>query len=173
MEGVWTKIAKGFWFVSPFLLVMFLELFSFYPFHIPNMAVIRPCFALVAIYYFAVYAPWRFGMIMAFTAGLLADSLFMVPFGTYALVFVLLFKVAEALRRFLVDKPFYIVWIGFGIFALVANLLMWFAVAFVAGHFTAFLPMIVSYSILVAIYPLVSFLCFLLLKLLLKVNRYE
>ncbi len=149
---------------APFLLVLFLELLGALPLRIPFFSIVAPPLALIPVYYWAVYNPWRFGMFAAFLCGLFLDILFMLPLGVNALIFTLLYYSVNRLRRFIAGKPFYVSWLGFAFFGTAALWLEWFLVSLFYRKFIDFTLVMVSDAFMIAFYPLVALFCYLLIN---------
>ena len=125
IPGLWIKLDALARTCSPFAITLVLVLFSIVPAHIPGYARIAPLFPLMAVYHWAVNRPELLPAIAVFTIGLLVDTLGGTPIGVNALVFLAVYGVVVAQRRFLLGKPFWIAWLGFALTAAVAALQTW------------------------------------------------
>lgn len=125
IQGLWIKLDALARKCSPFAITLVLVLFSIVPAHIPGYARIAPLFPLMAVYHWAVNRPELLPAIAVFTIGLLVDTLGGTPIGVNALVFLAVYGVVVAQRRFLLGKPFWIAWLGFALTAAVAALQTW------------------------------------------------
>jgi rod shape-determining protein MreD len=143
----------------PAALTLLLMLFALTPTHVPGFASVMPMFALMAIYFWAIYRPENLGYGAAFGFGLLQDLLSGGPIGASALVFLLCQFVVLNQQKFFNAKPFVVIWFGFVFVAAGATLLRWLAVGLIApSGFTPVGPMFASYLITVALFPVVGWL---------------
>ncbi|MBR7158297.1 MAG: rod shape-determining protein MreD [Alphaproteobacteria bacterium] len=165
MNALYELAKKVFYLTAPFLLVVFLELVGALPIHMPAFSSVAPPLALIPVYYWAVHAPWRFGMFQAFFSGLLLDILFMLPLGINALIFTLLYYFLNRLRRFIAGKPFYVSWLGFALFGTVALMAEWFLVSLSSRQFIGFAGVLISDVFMIVVYPLIALLCYGLIRL--------
>ena len=156
---VFTYLAETLRFYSPKLLTLFILLFSLAPTYLPGYSAVRPNFMLIPVFYWAVYKPENFSVIAAFTFGLMQDLLEETPLGVNTLVFTVFYILAESQRRFLSNKPFTSVWVGFAVLSFIILFLNWLIIAINYGRFSPFGTAFVGYLILLAAYPVVVWPC--------------
>lgn len=159
--------------IAPFALIIILELLSFIPFFISKSFLIGSDLALAAVFYWAVYAPARFRLCSAFAAGICSDILFMTPFGSQTLIFVLVFQSITKIRKFILPKTFRVVWLFFMLLSTLSSLLIWIIISLVYQQLCALTPILVNAIISWLCYPVVVLCCNLLLKILQRVRPYE
>ena len=85
----------------------------------PSLALKAPLF-MIAIYYWSTFYPPLMPSWLCFSAGLILDIITLTPLGTQALIFTGLKKVTLSQRAYLVNQPFTIYWLIFGLFYAVA-----------------------------------------------------
>jgi rod shape-determining protein MreD len=100
--------------VVPFVTSAFAVILSVVPVHVPGLAIATPAFALMAIYHWSIYRPDLLPPSGVFAIGLALDLLNGTPYlGVSSLMLLLARSLVLAGRRFVVNKPFAIVWAGF------------------------------------------------------------
>jgi len=114
---------------TPFGLTVLLTLLNVLPLHIPGMARVMPLLPLIAIYHWAVNRPHLMPAYVVFLVGLLQDILTGSPLGVSAIVFLGVYGVIASQRRFLVDKSFAVIWLGFSLVAAGASAANWLLVS--------------------------------------------
>lgn len=141
----------------PVALTLLLMLFALTPTNVPGLAPAMPMFALMSVYFWAIYRPEMMGYGAAFSLGLLEDLLTSTPIGCTALVFLLTQWIVLRQQKFFNAKPFVVTWFAFIFVAAGAALIRWIAVGFIADSgFTPVGPSFASYLITVAVYPLIG-----------------
>jgi len=110
---------------SPVLLTLALVILNILPLPLPDFARVAPVLPLMAIYHWSVYAPELMPTPAVFGIGLLFDILSGAPLGANALMFLVAYGLVSAQRRFLIGKPFFIIWSGFAIVAAGAGVFSW------------------------------------------------
>lgn len=159
--------------ISPFLLVLIMEILPCL-FRTSSMAsLIGPSPALCVIFFWAVHAPYRFSGTSAFIAGLCADILFMLPLGSLALIFFIVFQCVKLFRRFLLQKEFVFAWIAFAVVSLLSHVLLWIILSLLFTNFAAFLPILFNFVFSAALYPIIADICGHLLSFLIRRDAYE
>jgi rod shape-determining protein MreD len=109
----------------PAFLSVILVLLSAVPFYIPGYGPVAANWALMAVFYWAVYRPELMPNLLAFALGLFLDILVGAPPGMNALVLVLVRAVVMTQARIFRDISFPVLWCGFALVALAAALLKW------------------------------------------------
>lgn len=142
--------------LGPFATCLLLVLLTVAPMRVPLFDSAAPLLPLMAVFHFGLFRPGLLPHWLALLFGLLLDLLSGGPVGVNAVVMLMVRHFVEANQRFLVDKPFPVIWFGYalasagavaGIWAL-TSMLYWLALD--PG------PAIFQYVVSLAIYPLVS-----------------
>ena len=143
---------------SPLSLTLFLVLVAVAPLRIPEYARVAPDFALMSVFFWTVHRPDLMRPWWAFVIGLFADILSGTPLGINALVYVLVHGALIAQHKVFRGKPFGLIWIGFGIIALVAGTIGYLAGFILTGAMIR--PGLWATHVMVtfACYPLVGWL---------------
>ena len=121
---------------------------------IPYIGGVTPSLVLVAVYYWAIYRPDLFRPSFVFGLGLLNDALHFLPLGLSAIVFLGIYQLAYANRRYFVGQVFYMIWFGFALLAVLASAVSWGALSLYYGEGLTLLPVVVQCAITVALFPL-------------------
>lgn len=121
---------------------------------IPFAGSVSPSFILVAIYYWAIYRPDLFRPLVVFILGLLNDAIHFLPMGLSALIFLGVYQLAFAHRRYFVGQVFLMLWFGFSLLAFLAMFAMWAALSVFHGQMMTLVPVFVQYGLTVALFPL-------------------
>lgn len=138
-----------------------------------SVAFIGPSLAFAVLFYWALYVPDRFGITAAFISGLIADLVFIMPLGSLTLVFTAAYQTVKSLRRFLVQKPFYVVWLGFTVLSAAAHFVLWTIISVMFGTTAAIFPVIINFFFSVALYPFMAEVANLTLRYLIRIKIYE
>ena len=143
----------------PFGVTLILMLFALTPTCVPGLANITPMYALMAVYFWAIYRPDLLGYGATFSIGVLEDLLAGTPLGSGALVLLLCQRVVFHQQKFFNNKPFGIIWLAFALVALGAGLLRWLCVGLAApSGFTPIGQTLTSTLMSVAMYPVIGWL---------------
>jgi rod shape-determining protein MreD len=142
----------------PFLTTVLFAFFSIIPLNLPGFAVVMPAFALMAVFHWTVYRPDLLPLSAVFASGLLLDLLNGTPYvGISALVFLIGRSAVMGQRKFFVNRPFAIVWLGFLVLAVTSFLLLWALVSGLHGSFIDLRPFTFQAVLTVACYPAASY----------------
>lgn len=144
---------------SPKILTVLILLFSIAPTYLPGYSSVRPCLTLIPIFYWAVYRPADFSVLSAFFTGLFLDLLEGTPLGINTLVFTVFYLTTDSQRRFLIGRPFILVWFGFAVLSFFAYFLKWLFVSINYAVFTPVSIAFVSYLLLLLSYPVIAWPC--------------
>jgi rod shape-determining protein MreD len=132
---------------------MFLVILGLIPWHVPGIAVVTPAFVLIAIYFWSVYHPQLLPYWLTFLIGVVQDLLLGLPIGQGALGLLLFQGFVVSQRRFLLTKPFLVVWWGFAIIAPLGALIAWAIASIVRDAVIPVVPVVVQTAITVLLYP--------------------
>ena len=104
---------KIFWMSSPFLMGLFLILFSLVPVNL--LPYYHQSFPFITgiIFYFSIFNPKVLNVFLVFLLGVINDVTTSLPLGFYAFGFVLIFFLVSLLRSYFVDMVFTQLWIMF------------------------------------------------------------
>jgi rod shape-determining protein MreD len=111
--------------LGPFALTLAFVLGSAVPLPIPGSEAVAPWLALMCVFYWSLYRPDLMPAVAVFAIGIFEDALTGMTIGISAAVFVLVHATVNAQRRFFLNKPFAIVWLGFALIAFGAFAAAW------------------------------------------------
>jgi len=121
----WQRLDRWARRLTPFGLTLILVLVNVLPMQIPGMARVMPLLPLIAIYHWAVNRPHLMPVYAVFIIGLLQDALSGAPMGLNILIYLAVYGIVAAQRRFLVGKSFAVVWLGFTLITAGAMFVGW------------------------------------------------
>jgi len=143
---------------TPTLLTLLLIILDAIPLRVPQLAVIMPAFALMAVYYWTLYRPDLVPAPAVFGIGLFQDILGGGPLGVDAFVLLAVHGVVLTQRRVLMRRPFAVGWAGFVAVALGAFVVNWIVMAVLSLSLFNPLAAGLQYVMTVALYPPVAWL---------------
>jgi len=144
--------------LSPVLLTLMLVIINILPFPLPDFARVVPVLPLIAIYHWSVYAPELMPTPAVFVVGLLFDILVGAPPGLNALIFLVVYGIVSGQRRFLIGKPFHIVWSGFAVVAAFAGAVSWVLTSAYYEHILNTEAFLVQGAITIGFFPVLDWL---------------
>ena len=115
-----------------------------------------PDITLPMVYYWGVFQPRTLLVPSFLFIGLLEDILLGAFFGTTALVWLITYFATQTQRKFLGEKGFLIIWIGFSIICLVAYGVKSFIYIYASDKLPSLNHIFLSYLFTLALYPLVA-----------------
>lgn len=140
--------------LSPLAICLLLVLVSVAPLRVPVLATASPLLPLMAIYHFGLFRPALLPNWLVLALGLLIDLLSGNPVGIHAVVLLMVRHFVEANQRFLVDKPFAVIWFGYALASAGAAAGIWALTCFLMWLPLDPRPVIFQYLIALALYPL-------------------
>lgn len=150
----------------PYVFIVLFFLLDMVPIHIPPFGEIRPCFTIMAIFYWAIYRPTLIPNWIVFLLGLALDLVSGLPMGINAFIFLLVYWIISDQRRVFVGQPFLTVMIGFTLVLGASNILRWALFCFLTGTHVPFLPVAGVIISGLFIFPLINILLHMIHKLL-------
>ena len=145
--------------LCPFLFCVFLILCSLIPFHLLPYYPYAVSWIFIPIFYFAIYNPKYLNAWSVFILGLILESLIQSPAGVISFCCVLMFFLANLLRKYLLELTFWPLW---GVFAAVLGTILLvecILVSLLVRYSISFKPAFVEFLILVLMYPLLMRFC--------------
>ena len=147
------RIARN---LIPFGLGMFLVIVGTLPLYIPGYGPVAADFALMAVFYWAIYRPDLLPPLAAFVIGLLQDFLVGAPPGMNALVLLAIHWFILGQRRFFQGKSFAVVWWAFALMATAASALLWLIAMAYHGRLLDATPAAFQGVLTMALYPFLT-----------------
>jgi len=152
----WQRLDSWACRMTPFGLSLVLVLLSVVPLHIPGFARVMPLLPLMAVFHWAVYRPELMPVYAVFLLGILQDALAGTPIGINAVVFLAVYGVVLAQRRFFAAKSFAIVWLGFALIAAGAAAASWVLVSSFNVTLVEAGALVYQYLLTVGVYPVLA-----------------
>ncbi len=143
----------------PFLLCLALILSSLLPFHLLPYYPYRFEWALVPIFYFAIYNPKVLSSWAVFILGVIAELFVQSPFGVIPFCFVLLYFIANFLRKYLIEMTFFLLWVVFAGVLLGLQILEYLLCELLTENHLSFQPVLVHFWMITLTYPFFIRLC--------------
>jgi rod shape-determining protein MreD len=128
------------------------------PIGIPQWGALAPPLMLIAVFYWSLARPDLMPPTAAFLLGLFQDLLSGAPIGCGALVMVATQWTMRGQQRFLVNRPFLLLWSAFIPVATAAALLEWAIYALLTLHAAPILGTLVRLTLGLALFPVVAWL---------------
>lgn len=123
----WQKLDQAGRRATPGVLSLLLVLFGAAPLYAPYYGPVAPVLPLIAVYYWSVHRPDLMPFWLVFLIGLLQDILTAGPTGLWAMILLACQWLLMGQRRFVVGRPFLLIWLGFVAVAAMALTLEWLA----------------------------------------------
>lgn len=115
--------------ITPFGLTVLLVLINILPLQILGLSTVMPLLPLMSIYLWAVHHPNLMPAYAVFLIGFLQDTLIGTPIGLHITTYLMVYGIVIWQRRFLVGKPFAVIWVGFSLVAAGATIANWLLVS--------------------------------------------
>jgi len=109
----------------PTLISLVLTLAVVLPVGLPHWGALAPPLLLISVFYWSTVRPDLMPPTAAFVLGLFQDLLTRSPLGSAALVMVLVQWTMRGQRRYLANRPFFLMWAAFVPVAVIAGVLDW------------------------------------------------
>lgn len=152
----WQKLDRGARSSAPFIAALLFTLLGMVPLRLPDYGTIAPSFALMAVFYWAVYRPDLLGPIAAAVLGFIYDVLSGAPLGLHTLVCLLTYSSVVSQRQLFLAHSFFILWWGYALTTLLAGALAWGLTCLVHWHFIAFDAVLFQAAAGIALFPPVA-----------------
>ena len=155
------KVSLRLWFhrLAPFFLCLLLILCHLVPYHFLPYYGYSIQWTFIPIFYFAIYNPKCLSAWAVFVLGCISELLIQSPLGVTIFEFVLVFFVANFLRKYLIELTFIPLWIVFSALLLVVELSSYALTSVLAQYPVAFQPIFVEFWVLALIYPFLMRFC--------------
>ncbi|MCQ2914904.1 MAG: rod shape-determining protein MreD [Alphaproteobacteria bacterium] len=141
----------------PKIVLIALLVFSYCPVYISGFSVMRPQLELIGIYFWTLHRPDRFGVLFAFSLGILADLFCSTPFGVNVIVYTLFYIALNSKNNLLINQSFYADW---GIFTLMLfpfMIVKWLIISIYYARFVVFKTTFGSIVLCALIFPFVVY----------------
>lgn len=150
-------LENGIRLMVPLLLLGVLFLFSVTALPWSVMGAVKPQLVLVAIYYWAIYRPTLVPPYLCFAVGLMIDIISGLPLGLNAVVLTLVQLVVRNQRQFLMAQAYFTIWAVFVLVGFLALFLEWGMFGLAQMIWPPILPVMLSATTTVLLFPVVTF----------------
>lgn len=120
----------------------------------PYIGSIAPMLGLSAIYYWAIYRPDLLRPFMVFALGVFNDMVHFLPMGLSALLFIGIYQIAFAQRRYFAKQSFLVLWSSFAGAAFLCSLVGWVVTSFYEAALLPTMPIFLQYLMTLLLFPL-------------------
>ncbi len=138
---------------GPAAVLLLLILLNAMPLHVPYVAAATPLLPLMAVFHYSLFRPHYLPNWLALLFGLLIDVLSGGPLAVNGLVFLCVRYFVAANQRFLIDKPFLMIWLGYALVSAGAVTATWALNAFLMWQPIDPRPAAFQFLMSLAIYP--------------------
>ena len=138
---------------APGAVTLILVLVGVTPTQLPYYSSIAPLLPLASVYYWGVHRPDLMPMWLIFMVGLLHDALTDSPIGLHAAILLLCQWVLLRQRRFLVGRPFVVLWGGYAAVAVGVSLVEWIGTGLYDLAVAPARPVLVRTVLTIALFP--------------------
>jgi rod shape-determining protein MreD len=118
----------------PVLISAVLALAAILPVGLPQWGTLAPPFLLIGVFYWSIVRPDLLPPTAAFLLGLFQDLLTGMPIGSGALIMVITQWTMRGQQRYLINRPFFLMWAAFGPVVMIAGVLDWLIYALLTFH---------------------------------------
>jgi rod shape-determining protein MreD len=143
----------------PGVMLLLLVLISILPLRLTAFAMVAPMLTLMGLYYWSVHRPDLVPMGLVFVIGLLQDAMMGAPMGIHAFVFMMCRWVIASQRRFLIGRPFLVLWWGFLVVAALTAVLEWSLYSIIIGRVLPVEPAVFRTLMTMGAFPALAWIC--------------
>jgi rod shape-determining protein MreD len=142
----------------PTVISLVLTLAVVLPIGLPQWGVLAPPLLLIAVFYWSIVRPDLMPPTAAFVLGLFQDLLTHSPLGSGALVMVLTQWTMRGQRRYLANRPFFLMWAAFAPVVAIAGALDWLIYALLNFHAVSVLGALARMVLGFVLFPVIAWL---------------
>jgi rod shape-determining protein MreD len=143
-------------YLIPGSIFLVLVLFSSADLHLPSLLQVFPQLGVMAVFYWGIYWPRLMPYWLVLAVGLLQDTLYGLPLGTFAIANTLLLGVLIMFRRYFVNATFFALWLSFALALLGYVGLITASHKFYYGNFSMSEVALWQWGVSVLVYPSVQ-----------------
>ena len=123
---------------------------------LPGLVMLFPSILLGTLYYWGIYRPDLIPSVFLIVIGCFTDSVLGTPLGCHSLVFLAAYWLVLTQRRHFIDQSFVVVWLGFTVLAIIAELFKWVLLLGMMRQYYEFSPVVLQIMLSSFFYPLPS-----------------
>lgn len=154
---VWSYSQRGVRLAVPHVLLLMLYCVELVPLYFPGSAAVKPFFFIMGVYYWAVFRPTLIPPFYLFLLGIGMDFLTLLPTGSHAAIYLLIYWIVRMQRRYLMGQPFSIIYSGFILVAVVYAGLLWVINALYYMQLISPLPVLGYLLFSILLFPFIIF----------------
>lgn len=158
MEPTIRRLRQALVATAPLLSSLVLVLLGSMPLYVGHVGAVMPQLGVAAVFYWTIYRPDLMTYSAAFAVGLAADIVSGAPLGSTALAVLIVRRIVLAQRRYLIGKPFQVLWTGFLVATLAASFVSWCAASIYLLHIVDVGPLLVRTMMSLVLFPAVAWL---------------
>ena len=158
METAVRRLRQALVATAPLMTSLVLVLLGSMPLYVGHVGAVMPQLGVAAVFYWTIYRPDLMTYGAAFAVGLAADVVSGAPLGSTALAVLIVRRIVLAQRRYLIGKPFQVLWTGFLLAALAAAAIAWCTASLYLLHFIDVWPLLVRTMMAMVLFPAVAWL---------------
>jgi rod shape-determining protein MreD len=155
-QTAWRRVDQNVRRLLPALSTLMLGLLSILPIGVPAWGTLAPPLMLMAVFYWSLVRPDLMPPTAAFALGLLQDGLTGAPLGSGALVMVLTQWTMRGQQRFLVNRPFTLLWAAFVPVGAAATLMEWLTYTILTVHLAPMGGALIRMALGFVLFPVVA-----------------
>ena len=157
MKEDWREtFLNRFYALLPLLFSVVLTALSYLPLRSSLADNARPSVGLMCVYFWLIYRPDLFNLGSVFILGIFIDIISSAPFGSSLLALLVMYLLVTNLIKYLNGRLFVVLWVGMAVLLAACLLIQWVAVSFYYTQPMPLLPIIFSYLLSLAFYPIVG-----------------
>lgn len=115
---------------------------------------VAPNFMSVLVYLWTVYRPDLTSRQLYIILGLIRDGLFGYPLGVSVFEILLIVSITNLLRRYVLGKSYWVIFLGYGIFSILSHSLIWGILSWVKATILPYEVALKTTLLNLLIYPL-------------------
>lgn len=154
---LWSYIQRSLRLGVPHTLLLMLYCAELAPVGFPGGNTLKPFFFIMGLYYWAVFRPTLIPPFYLFLLGVGMDFLTLMPAGSHAAIYLLIYWFVRMQRRYLMGQPFSIIYSGFILAAIVYAFLIWGVSALYYMQLISPWPLLIYLLFSVLLFPFMIF----------------
>ncbi len=157
MKENWQENALNhFYALMPLLFSVVLVALSYLPLKSSLANNARPDIGLMCVYFWLIYRPDLFNLCSVCFLGIFVDIVSSTPFGNYLFSMLVMYLLVTNLVKYLNGRVFVVLWVGITVLMPICFFVQWLLLSVYYAEPLPVLPLIFSYLVSLAFYPIVG-----------------